>query len=100
MRILQASFRALAVDNEHGPPALTVGLHPTKPIVGNDVGGTCIEHVCHADMTNQQHSTQSGGFFPLPLTEISATAQCANRVSTKPFPYQERSKVKIQIVLY
>ena len=46
------------------------------------------------------HSTQTVGLFPLLLMEISVTAQWAERMSTKPFLYQERPKVKIQMVLY
>lgn len=93
MRILQASFRAFAVGNKYRTPATMVGLCPDKPIAG----GTCIEYIYHADMINQQHSTQIIGLFPM-LMEISATAQWAERMSTKPFLYQERPKVKIQMV--
>lgn len=50
-------------------------------------------------MIKQQHSTRIVGLFPLPLMEISATAQCAERMPTKPFLYQKRPKAKIQMVL-
>lgn len=98
MRILQASFRTFAVGNEYRTPATMVGLCPNTPIAGDNVGGTCIEYIYHVDMINPQHSTQMVGLFPLPLMEISATAQWSERMSTKPFLYQERPKVKIQMV--
>lgn len=103
MTVLQGSFRALAVDNEYRAPTLTkVGLRPNKPTAETNVGGTCTEYVCHADMINQQHSTRSVGLFPLLLTKISATAtaQCAEDVyQAIPVPGKNKSQDSILFVL-